>query len=175
MENKITDISKHIHEEIELLMNLIRKIATLLGLYINKTDGSYFYIEIENELLKINLKYLDTILNCYLHGNGQKGLLKLYDFTVFEFKRLRSKYEEMDRHYFSLDEENRYIGNIKLFIDFDSLKGSVLIGKMGYLYLRLCLYNLTAVYGYLERFRTTKPSGQDIESYRQVVWVYINL
>jgi hypothetical protein len=166
MENNISDMSKHVYEELDLLLNLIRKIATLVTLYDNKNDISYFYIEMENELLKINLKYLDSIINCFTERSGNKNLLKLYDFIVYEFKRLRSKYEEMDVHYFSLDEESRYVANIKLFIENNAF---YLIGKMGYLYLRLCVYNLTAIYAALDRFRNKiKPNKQDIESYKQL-------
>jgi hypothetical protein len=167
MERKVSDINIQINEEIEHLQNLIRKILTFLNIYNNKINIPYFYLDMENELLKLNLKYLDTILNHY-SDRKNKNLLKLYDFTIHEFKRLRSKYEEMEINYFSLDEESKYIFNIKQFMEKEKF---IQIGKMGYLYLRLCLYNLNSIYGYLEKFRDlqNKLTNEDIENYQLIV------
>jgi hypothetical protein len=135
-------VSQYI-EEIDNIMSIIRKIGSFFSLYDGKTEYKNIYLEKEFQLTKLNLKYLDTIISGILGNMTQIKMLKLYDYIIYEFKRLRIKYEEMDTDYFTLDEENKYITNIKIFLD---NKEKIHFGKIGYLYLKMNLNNLSRMY-----------------------------
>ena len=75
-------------------------------------------------------------------------MLKIYDFILYEFKRLRNKYYEINELYFSLDEEKKYALNIKSFMDSDVLKPT----KIGSYYLKLLNHYLIEVVKLLSLF-----------------------
>jgi hypothetical protein len=160
------DLTHQYSEEIENIMIIVRKIGTFLSLYDTKLEYKTFFLEMEFELTKLNLKYIDTIISCTQNETFNIKLLKLYDFIIYEFKRLRSKYEEMNTNYFSLDEESKYIENIRNIIDKPVIKFS----KMGYLFLRLNSNNLAKMYETLNHIagRNFKLS-EDIEYYKRIV------
>jgi hypothetical protein len=52
----------------------------------------------------------------------------------------------MDIDYFTLDEENKYITNIKIFME---KRDQINLGKVGYLYLKMNSNNLMKIYDLL--------------------------
>jgi hypothetical protein len=166
-------------EELEQSLQLNEKINDTLSFYYNNEQLKNFYIEIEFELVKLNLKYLSSILSCFIEykttdtENHQIKMLKLYDFTVYEFKRLRNKYEDLNEFYFSLDEECKYIRNIKTFMESEILKPS----RAGYLYIKMLNY-------YLKKFckriivirdREFKAVKEEIDKFSFLVKIYLIL
>jgi hypothetical protein len=153
------------NEEIDNIIDIIRKIGSFFSVYDQKTDYKNIYLEKEFELTRLNLKYLDTILSCLFNNLTQIKMLKLYDYIIYEFKRLRIKYEEMDTDYFTLDEEIKYISNIKMFI---GNKEKIQFGKIGYLFLKMNLNNLSKMYELLSSGKIFKLNEYN-EEYKQSV------
>lgn len=147
-------ITNNFLEDLEICMDEIQKISKVLSVYDTNVALKNFHFEIEFEMTKLNLKFLEGILSCfedYKYENSEKHtvkMLKLYDFILYEFKRLRSKYEEMNEFYFNLDEENKYISNIKNFMELEELKPT----KIGCLYLRLLNYYLSKIHKKIKDF-----------------------
>jgi hypothetical protein len=166
---QMSNLHNCVYEELELIMNLIRKIVTILNtMKCNTDDILNYYVEIENEHLKTILKFLDVVLNCFLSeskSSNYKKLYKLYDFLIYDFKRLRNKYSELEIDYFSFDSENQYIENIKIIIDKIELKN---INKLGYLYLRLNYFTLNKIYNNLQELnkKDLKIRNEDISDYQ---------
>jgi hypothetical protein len=129
--------------EINNITNMIKKIDSFFAIYDMNGDHKNIYLEKEFELAKLNIKYLDNILSALSGNITQIQMLKLYDYIIYQFKRLRIKYEEMETDYFSLDEENKYITNIKMLLE---KKEKLTFGRIGYIYLRMNLNNLTRQY-----------------------------
>src|SRR5690349_2403663 len=118
-------ITNNFLEELEITFEQNSLISKFMNLYDLNMSIQNVHLEMEFELTKINMKYLVSILNCFTHDNIENHkikMLKLLDFILYEFKRLRIKYEEMTEFYFSLDEENKYIRNIKNLLLTDELK-----------------------------------------------------
>jgi hypothetical protein len=141
-------------EALETCLSKIFIITKILGDYHENEFNKNFDLEIEFEILKLNGRYLENILSCFSdYKSDEKDanlikLLKLMDFVSYEFKRLRIKYEEISEFYFSLDQENKYVNNIKRFMEADSFKPS----KIGFWFLKLLNHYLKKIEKYLNSF-----------------------
>jgi hypothetical protein len=120
-------ILNSILEALETCLSRIFIITKILADYKENEFNKNFDLEIEFDLLKLNSRYLENILSCFAVNKAEDKeantikLLKLMDFVLYEFKRLRIKYEEISEFYFSLDQENKFVNNIKRFMEKDSL------------------------------------------------------
>jgi hypothetical protein len=126
-------------DQVEMIQNDISKLIEILEIYDSNFEMKNYEIEIEFDLLMLNAKFLQIILSSY-HSERIEPLkirmMKLYDYVIYEFKRLRNKYEDINDYSFSIDEENKYITNINLIKEAVDLKPT----KMGCLYVRLLNY-----------------------------------
>ena len=119
-------ILNNILEALETCLSRIFIITKILADYDENEFNKNFDLEIEFDLLKLNARYLENILFCFTVNKAEDKesntikLLKLMDFVLYEFKRLRIKYEEISEFYFSLDQENKIVNNIKRFMEKDS-------------------------------------------------------
>lgn len=179
LSDKQNSITNSFLEEAERSLEEVRKIWKTLLYYDLNMQLKNFHLEIEFDLIKLNLRYLESILSCF---EGYKNdymeslkvkMLKLFDFILHEFKRLRNKYEEMNEFYFGLDEENKYIINIKKFMKVDELKPT----KIGCLYLRLLNHYLKKISKKLKSFneKEYKISKGEKEKFSLSVNYLINL
>ena len=115
-------------EALESCLSKIFIITKIIGKYNEKEVFKNFDLEIEFELIKLNLKYLENILCCFVDFKSEEKethlikMFKLNDYILYEFKRLRIKYEEIAEFYFSIDQENKYVNNLRKFMETCTLK-----------------------------------------------------
>ena len=92
-------------------------------------------------------------------------ILKIYDFLLEEFRKLRSEFP--DFHYFSVEEEKRYLEAIRVLCNDESSfineegnlpRINLVPSKMGFLLLRYIRYHIFKINKYL--FRTESEKNQ---------------
>lgn len=134
-------------DQVEMIQCDISKLIEILEIYDSNIEMKNFEIEIEFDLVMLNAKFLQNILSSYKNVTTERmdplkiRMMKLYDFIIYEFKRLRNKYEDINDYYFNIDEENKYITNINLIKEAIELKPT----KMGCLYVRLLNYYIQKI------------------------------
>ena len=141
-------------EQLDVCLSTIESIMKILDIYNSDSSIKNYYMEVEFEFIKFNLKFLEMFLACFLNYKQEVieshkiKMHKLFDFTIYELKRLRKRFEEVSDSYFSVDEENKYIKNIKSLSETEELKPT----KLGCLYLRLLNHYLKKTYKRLSSF-----------------------
>ncbi len=159
MENSVdttkqNSITNTFIEQFEISLGIIQSIMKIFEVYDTNASSKNYDLEMEFELTKLNLGFLESILSCFMNYKQEVTephkikMLKLFDFILYELKRLRNKFEEVSDFYFSIDEENKYIRNIKNFMDTEELKPT----KLGCLYLRLLNHYLRKLNKRLKSF-----------------------
>jgi hypothetical protein len=180
MENSLNFcITNNFLEEIEKCIEADFVIKTNLSFYEMDIDKKNFYLEIDFELTKLNLKYLDGILNLFRdykfdHSQNNKvRMLALNDYILYDFKRLRERYKEMNELYFSLDDENKFTKNIKYFMDTEKLVPT----RVGCMYLRLLNHYITKLRTKLKQFgdKYFQVSHEERATYNCLVIEYLIL
>jgi hypothetical protein len=153
---KITQnsITNSFIEQLDICLSTIESIMKILDSYDSDVSIKNYDMEVEFELIKFNLKFVSNFIGCFLNykqeiiESHKIKMLKLFDFTLYELKRLRKKFEEVSDTYFSVDEENKYIKNIKSLTETEELKPT----KLGCLYLRILNHYLKKIYKRLKSF-----------------------
>lgn len=171
------DTTNNFLEELEIFLSSSNKISEILTEYDKNIEIKNFHLEIEFDMTKLNLKYLEKILGCFMGFKSNQceshkfKLMKLYDFTLYEFKRLRNKYEEINEIYYSLDEEQKFMINIKSFLDCNSLVPT----KIGYLYIKLLNHYFKKILKYLLHFNKINFKMSEQEKDKFIFSVYFFL
>jgi hypothetical protein len=151
---KQNSITNTFIEQLDLSLSTIESIMKILDIYNSNVSIKNYDMEVEFELIKLNLKFMANFLGCFLNykqeivESHKIKMLKLFDFTVYELRRLRKKFEEVSDVYFNIDEENKYIRNIKSLMETEELKPT----KLGCLYLRLLNHYLKKINKRLKLF-----------------------
>ena len=144
MENEIYKTSCNVKDcydkTLFYCMRLIEKCTKILSnnRILNQKKSILTTMEIEYSTFM--LKYLNVLLKSLESKTCIKiEVLKLNDFMPYEFRRLRFKYETDNQfNYFSLNDENFFMRNIKLFLNTKQFIET----KLGLIYLRYLHYYL---------------------------------
>jgi len=158
-------INNLFYEKLDKCLGLIKKILLIFLAFENK-DLNSFYIRLEFKFSQLNYMYINGLLNCfqgYRNKESHKAeSLRIYDFIVYEFSKLRTFYLEATGEYFNLDEELKYCKNIQVIFENDHLLPS----RNGKIYLDYLMFYLEKTIRKLENFNNESISKKYIDSYR---------
>jgi hypothetical protein len=152
---------RRFYEELEYCSKEFKKILDIV--YIIKEKSKSNNVKHRNlDIINFNFNFLLGLFNLFKFDQTKKieknlfkiYILKIYDFVVKEFAKLRKTYENF--HYFSIDEEKRYLEALRVLCNdetsFNSLETSeinLLPSKIGFLYLRYIRYYIFKVNKYI--------------------------
>lgn len=137
IENKAAELllpNKNLKEEINPLIHNLQITENIINKYNDRIDYKNPHIDPCLEIILLLTKYLISIISCFntsnldpdTYENNKTKMLRLYDFTTFEFKRLRNKYEDLNESYFNYDEEFILLTNIKKIFELEEIKQSLI-------------------------------------------------
>ena len=149
---------------------ILISILSNLALYDSNFNFRNFQLEMHLELTRIDAKFFEAVLGSLTGGGHKMKMLKFYDFISYDFKRLRTKYEEMNESFFDIDEENKYVVNIRSIMLREHIKPS----KLGCCYLRLVNYYLKKIDKRLKSFYVNNfhKTEEENEKYIFAVKIY---
>jgi hypothetical protein len=148
------------YEELEYCSKEFKKLLDIV--HILKAKSSSNQVKLRNfDLIHLNFNFLLALFNLFKFDQTKKieknlfkiYMLKIYDFVVKEFARLRKIYENF--HYFSTDEEKRYLEALRVLctdetsFKLNSNEINLVPSKIGFLYLRYVRYYIFKVNKYL--------------------------
>jgi len=142
----------------------IALLKTVLSLYVafENKDINSFYLQLEFKFSKLNFTFIKGLLTCFksFQKESHKAqCLRIYDFIVYEYAKLRNFYLEATGDYFNLDEELKYCKIIQVVYENQDLLPSI----NGNIYLDYLTFYLEKLIRRLENFEISKKY---IESYR---------
>lgn len=162
--------ANNFYELSESISLILISISSKFATYEANLNFWNFQLEMHFEMTKVNIKFLESVLSS-LNGEASKSkMLKLYDFISYEFKRLRSKYEEMNETLFNIDEENKYVINIKSLMT----KSEIIPSKLACCYLRLVQYYLNKIDKRLKSFQINDFQIEEEDKDKYLFAVNIN-
>lgn len=145
MENVETNFYCEVEDSFDKTLHncllLIDDCSTILNKYSHLCNGGgNVMTSMEIEYSSFMIKYLTVLLRSLESKTCiKKDVLKLNDYMLYEFKRLRYKYEiENQFNYFSINDESLFMRNTKLFLCTEEFIET----KLGLIYLRYLHYYL---------------------------------
>lgn len=146
------------YEELEYCSKEFKKLIDIVTILLKNNSNTLNKETQRNyEIINFNFNYLQAMMNLFKFDQTKKienvliriYLIRLYIYVIEEFGRLRKNYDNF--FYFSKDEENRYLENLRVLVKENVGELNLYPSKVGFYFLRYIRFYIFKINKYIFR------------------------